>query len=144
MEGPAPTKRTFRLLRTIAVWTFIPALGFNIAHASLFHCPLPALGLIPHAFSVLLVSYELGWWDTLFPKSQYQIFMQDDGNEDRPFLLHPLINTLLHAVFGFSLLGCIIGAYIEMDSRAGWYYYSGSSAMTIVGTYATLPYTVNA
>jgi predicted permease len=129
-----------RCLRIISVWTFIPAFAFNIAHRAAFDCSFPALGLIPHAFSAALAIYELGWWECFSQKSKYRIVLQNDQEEDGPLSLHPSIITILDAVFGFSLLSCIVCAYIEMEMRARW----GNIALTVVGTYATLPYIVNA
>jgi hypothetical protein len=131
---------TARYLRIISVWTFIPAFAFNIAHGAAFHCSFPALGLIPHAFSVALAGYELGWWAWFSEKSKYQIVLQEDREEDRQSPLNPSLITILDAVFGLSLTACIVIAYIEMEHRAGW----GDVAMSVVGTYATLPYIVNA
>jgi len=135
-------RNTARLLRTISVCTFIPALAFNIAHGVVYQCALPALGLIPHAFSVALAVHELGWWEW-FRKPEYRIILQDDPEETKPSPLRILIITLLDTVFGLSLTGCIVGAYIIIVSRSGWYY-GGNVGLSILGTYATLPYIMNA
>jgi len=136
-------RSTTCLLRIISVWTFIPALAFNIAHGVIFSCALPAMGLIPHAFSVGLASYELGWWEQLFRKPEYRIILQDDREGDKPSSFRAFIITVLDTVIGLSLTGCIVGAYIVMDSRSGWYYRYDKAGLVIVGTYATLPYIVN-
>jgi hypothetical protein len=132
---------TARYLRIISMWTFIPAFVFNIAHGAAFGCTFPALGLIPHACSVVLASYELGWWAWFSDKSKskYQIVLQDDREEDGPSTLDPSIIAILDAVFGLALTVCIVLGYIEMEIRTSW-----GSAISVVGTYATLPYIVNA
>ena len=136
-------RSTARLLRLISVYTFIPALAFNIAHGVVYFSELPALGLIPHAFSVGLAVYELGWWDSLFRGKEYRIILQDDPEGDKPSSLRTVIVTLLDTLFGLSLTGCTVGAYIMMPVRSNWYYGS-DTGLIILGTYATLPYIVNA
>jgi hypothetical protein len=135
---------TARYLRIISVCTFLPALIFNIAHGVAFTAVLPALGLIPHAFSVALASYELGWWALFLGKSKYKLILQDDQNEHQPSSWHTFIIMILDAGIGLALTGCTVGAYFLMESQAGWWRYSGHTAMAVVGTYATLPYITNA
>jgi hypothetical protein len=136
-------RSTARLLRIISLWTFIPALAFNIAHGVRYNCVFPAVGLVPHTFSVALAVHELGWWRQLFGKSQYSILLEGGPERDGSSSLRNVAITVLDTVFGLSLTGCIVGAYIEMSARAGSYYYN-DVGLTIVGTYATLPYILNA
>ncbi len=137
-------------LRAISVWTFIPAFAFNVAHGAVFHSVLPALGLIPHAFSVGLAVYELRWWEWVTGKPGYRLVLQEDGPEDlegdKKSLLHASIIAALDAVFGISLTVCIVGAYITICQRTGYdyYHYYDAAGLNILGTYATLPYIVNA
>jgi hypothetical protein len=140
-EPRAPSKVT-RILRIICVCTFIPALGFNLAHGIVFNSILPAMGLLPHAFSVGLAIYELGWLERLFHKHQYRIILQDESESTKPSATRDGIVALMDFLIGSALLGCIVGGYILMAGYR-WYYWDNASR-GIVGTYATLPFIVNA
>ena len=139
-DGKNGLGRTVRLLRIISVLTFIPSLGINIAHGVIFNTVLPALGLLPHAFSVGLALYDLGWWKKLRGHPQYSIILEDPEEGKLP-LLRLFVVTLSDVILGVSLLVCIVVSYIFIASNR--YYYGYDPAEAILGTWGTIPYFIN-
>jgi hypothetical protein len=134
-----------RVLRIISVDTIIPALAFNIAHGVVSHQLLPAFGLIPHAISVAVAIYDLGWWKRFVQENT--IVLPDDSDDDNRSR-RKLIITLFDLGLALSLLGCVIGGYILISGNrcsSGYYRYNYYSCGPghILGTWATMPYIVN-
>lgn len=138
------TENNHRILRIISIWTLVPAFALNIAHGVTFHTVLPAVGLIPHVCSVLLAMYDLGWFKHWYKEHEYRLLLQTDSEEDKPSTFRNFIVLLLDTITGLSLTGCFIGSYFVLHFRGGRYYWKNEIALFVLGTYATLPYIVNA
>jgi hypothetical protein len=101
-------------LRITCILTFIPALALNIPHATLYHTPLPALGLIPAGISVILALYELGLLKLNYSGlgREYQVLLEDEPAK------HSTIRKSIVAILDLLIAGgfilCIGGGFIVM------------------------------
>lgn len=133
-----------RLLRTISVWTFVPALIFNFIHVIVFYFPLPVAGLLPHACSVGIALYELGGLEWLTKKTENRYSLIGDPTEDEPSAPQNLPVVLLDVVAAALLITCTAFSYLAILADPNRRYYTYDASVAIVGAYAILPYIVNA
>jgi len=132
--SPEQNNKLDRKLRAICILTFLPSLAFNIAHGALYNTALPAVGLVPHFFSVLIAIFEL----RLLQKCQeYQIILDNEPPRKKQQIRIAFLDILA----ALSLLTCIILSFIILDQTS---YYRGGVGRGILGAYGILPFMVNA
>jgi hypothetical protein len=120
--------------------TFIPALALNIPHGVIFHSPLPALGLIPQAFSAALAVYDLDLLGRFSRRHEYRVVLEDDTNEGiKTPNLRQAIVALVDLLLCVALICCITSGFIMLNE---WRYYSGVPS-AVLASFATMPYIVN-
>jgi hypothetical protein len=124
-------------LRITCILTFIPAIVLNIVHGVLFQSPFPAVGLIPHLFSVALAIHELGVckFSYIGLSRHYQILLEDEP--PKCSIVRTGFIAFLDILIAVGLI-CFVG--ITFGISGSWMPPAG----LIIETFATIPFLVNA
>ncbi|GFP56723.1 hypothetical protein ACSS6W_004776 [Trichoderma asperelloides] len=131
MEESA-TDAAARPLRILAIASFVPSFALCIAHGVLSHKPVPAVGLVPQAFSV---ATSIALLRTARSHSQ-DADVESVGSAQhgafsiRAFLTHPIV-VFLHDI--------ILAAALMIVLVFTWTHHGRSASLSMLAAYATLP-----
>ncbi|KAK7430193.1 hypothetical protein QQZ08_003167 [Neonectria magnoliae] len=123
-SAPQPAAATHSSLRIISIATFLPAFPLCIAHGVLSHHPVPAVGLVPLAFSasgaILLLRRT----------------SDRDGNGKglAARLSHPVLVFAYDVILAVALMVVLVFTWISPG---------GSPSLSMLAAYATIPLLVN-
>lgn len=121
-----------RPLRILAVASFVPSFALCIAHGVLSHKPVPAVGLIPQAFSVAtsIALLRAGRSNSQDADAESIGSAQHGGFSIRALLTHPIL-VFLHDV--------ILAAALMIVLVFTWTHHGRSASLSMLAAYATLP-----
>ncbi|KAM0475125.1 hypothetical protein ACHAPX_007259 [Trichoderma viride] len=120
-----------RPLRILAVASFVPSFALCIAHGVLSHRPVPAVGLIPQAFSVATSIALLRAARSHRPDADVEsVGSAHGGFSIRAVLTHPIV-VFLHDV--------ILAAALMIVLVFTWIHHGRSASLSMLAAYATLP-----
>ncbi|KAL7939666.1 hypothetical protein V8C35DRAFT_287312 [Trichoderma chlorosporum] len=120
-----------RPLRITAVVSFIPSLALCIAHGVLSHNPVPAVGLVPQAASVI-TSIALLRAGGHRPEADVESIESGgrSGISIRAVLTHPIVVFLHDVVLASALMIVLVFT---------WTHHGRSASLSMLAAYATLP-----
>ncbi|KAK3326179.1 hypothetical protein B0H66DRAFT_600313 [Apodospora peruviana] len=140
-----------RLLRIITIATFLPAFPLCIAHGTLSHNPVPAVGLVPLAFSASVSIFLLSRHRSKGKK------VDDDGEEGagashlgeehhelaeperrspEAALAHPILVFFVDAILAAALMVVLVFTWIRTPV-------TNSPDLAMLAAYTTMPLFVN-
>jgi len=152
-----------RLLRIVTIATFLPAFGLGIAHGTLSHDLVPAVGLVPLAFSSSFAIFLLSRHRKRAKAKQRQSEVEteeagtsqsqeetahDHGDGELQSLLarphdhssapvaHPILVFLADAILAAALMVVLVFTWVGAGSG-----YSAELAM--LAAYTTIPLLIN-
>lgn len=120
-----------RPLRILAVASFIPSFALCIAHGVLSHKPVPAVGLVPQAVSVV-TSIALLRIRSHAPDADVES-IESGGRSAfsiRALLTHPIV-VFVHDI--------ILAAALMIVLVFTWTHHGRSASLSMLAAYATLP-----
>ncbi|KAH7156206.1 hypothetical protein EDB81DRAFT_756705 [Dactylonectria macrodidyma] len=114
-------------LRIVTIATFFPAVPLCIAHGVLSNHPVPAVGLVPLAFSASGAIFLLRRGTTAHEDD-------DDGTSLAAKLSHPVLVFACDVVLAAALMVVLVFTWIAPG---------GSASLSMLAAYATIPLLVN-
>jgi hypothetical protein len=130
--GESVADAAARTLRIIAVASFIPSFALCIAHGVLSHKPVPAVGLVPQAFSVATSIALLRAARSHSRDADVESI--DSGRHStfsiRALLTHPIV-VFIHDI--------ILAAALMIVLVFTWTHHGRSASLSMLAAYATLP-----
>ncbi|KPM40593.1 hypothetical protein AK830_g5965 [Neonectria ditissima] len=122
LAQPASTHSS---LRIVTIATFLPAFPLCIAHGVLSHHPVPAVGLVPLAFSAS---------GAIFLLRRRTADRHDDGKGLAAKLSHPVLVFACDVILAAALMVVLVFTWIAPG---------GSPSLSMLAAYATIPLLVN-
>ncbi|EHK40470.1 hypothetical protein TRIATDRAFT_89589 [Trichoderma atroviride IMI 206040] len=121
-----------RPLRILAVASFVPSFALCIAHGVLSHKPVPAVGLIPQAFSVATSIALLRAAGSHRQDADAESIgsAQHGGFSIRAFLTHPIVVFVHDMILAAALMIVLVFT---------WTHHGRSASLSMLAAYATLP-----
>ncbi|KAF5013608.1 hypothetical protein FDECE_413 [Fusarium decemcellulare] len=116
---PPAFHRTFRL---VAIASFLPAFPLCLAHGILSHNPVPAVGLVPLAFSASSAVFLL------------RRHANDDHDGLARKLSHPVLVFVLDVILAAAFMVVLVFTWIGKGR---------SASLSMLAAYATMPLLVN-
>lgn len=120
-----------RPLRIAAVVSFVPSFALCIAHGVLSHNPVPAVGLVPQAVSVVT---SIALLRTAGYRQEADVeSIESEGQSGisiRAVLTHPIV-VFIHDV--------ILAAALMIVLVFTWTHHGRSASLSMLAAYATLP-----
>lgn len=114
-------------LRIISILTFLPAFPLCIAHGVLSHHPVPAVGLVPLAFSASGAIF-------LLRRRAVERGGDDDESGLGAKLSHPVLVFVCDVVLAAALMVVLVFTWISPG---------GSPSLSMLAAYATIPLLAN-
>ncbi|KAL6904739.1 hypothetical protein GGI43DRAFT_381142 [Trichoderma evansii] len=125
------TDAAARPLRIAAIVSFVPSFGLCIAHGVLSGMVVPAIGLVPQAFSVATSIALLRATRSHKDADAESVgSAQRGGSSIRAFLTHPIIVFLHDTILAASLMLVLVMTWIHPNH---------SVSLSMLSAYATLP-----
>ncbi|KAL7943271.1 hypothetical protein V8C42DRAFT_117418 [Trichoderma barbatum] len=120
-----------RPLRIVAVASFVPSFALCIAHGVLSHNPVPAVGLVPQAVSVV-TSIALLRTGGHTPDADVESIESGShsGISIRTTLTHPIVVFIHDIVLASALMIVLVFT---------WTHHGRSASLSMLAAYATLP-----
>lgn len=138
-----------RILRGVTVATFIPGFALCLAHGIASQEPLPAVGIIPMFFSVVLGSVMLAVTSKGQPLKLKQRAradndpenfldpsLDDEDDNDELHVKHPILLFFADSTLATLHMLLLVLTWISLG---GWHQYYYNHAFTVLATYATVP-----
>jgi hypothetical protein len=118
-----------RPLRIVGAASFVPAFPLSIAHGVLSSSPVPAVGLVPLAFSasvgIFLISREA---------KAKQTSSEEGAEGERQISPHPVLVFAVDAVLAAALMVVLVLTWIRT---------AGPASLAMLAAYTTLPLFIN-
>lgn len=126
------TDAAARPLRIVAIVSFIPSFGLCIAHGVLSRMVVPAIGLVPQAFSVAtsIALLRAARSHSQDADAESVGSAQRGGFSIRAFLTHPIIVFLHDIILATSLMVVLVITWIHPNH---------TSSLSMLSAYATMP-----
>ncbi|KAL7799433.1 hypothetical protein V8C43DRAFT_275065 [Trichoderma afarasin] len=120
-----------RPLRIAAVVSFVPSFALCIAHGVLSHNPVPAVGLVPQAVSVVT---SIALLRTAGHRQEADVeSIESEGHSGisiRAILTHPIVVFIHDVVLAAALMIVLVFT---------WTHHGRSASLSMLAAYATLP-----
>lgn len=157
-SAPIKPMADAKALRVITIATFPPAFGLAIAHGSLSHEPVPAVGLVPLFFSASFAIFLLSRHRKRAKSKQRQSDVEGTeagashethhhGDDELTGLLphagyssthvaHPILVFLTDAILAAALMVVLVFTWIRTGS-------SSTAELAMLAAYTTIPLLIN-
>jgi len=128
-------------LRAANIVTYPVAFTLSIAHAATSHDGLfPAIALVPQTASALF-SGAILYFGKLRREHRHVEF--DDGSENKRRRVRNATAFVGDVILAASLMTCMVFTWLHREARQYYQYYYSNLEITILGTYATVPFIIN-